>query len=233
MPRFPLLRRHSSGCDAVLLAVALACAASQAGCINVGVMTGRILFGDPKRTSVFEQRTGVSLEESQKKIAVVCTAPASLSNSFDTLQHDLQEEVTRRLLTRKLNAVRADDVVNALESTGGQFDRDAVAAALPDVDYIVHIDVERCTLTEDASPDMYRGRANGLMFVYEVDRSAEASAAPRVLQVFYQEFNTQYPPAQPVMSDQMSARMFQSKFVDEFAVQLSRTFYDIHASEAL
>jgi len=136
------------------------------------------------------------------------------------------------MVVRKLNVARADDVINALESSGGEFDRDALAATLPDVDYIVHIDVERCTQTEDASPDMYRGRANGLIFVYEVDRSSESSASPRVLQVFYQEFHTEYPSAQPIMADQMSARMFQSQFVDDLAITLSRTFYDIYASES-
>ena len=216
-----------------LLTALLAGIAALSGCVNIGVMAGKVLFGDPKITSVFEQRTGVSLEKSQKKVAVVCTAPASLSESFDTLQYDVQEEVTRQFLTRNRSVARPDDVINAQESGGGQFDRDAFAAALPDVDYIVHIDVERCTQTEDASPDMYRGRANGLMFVYEVDRSAETSASPRVLQVFYQEFNTEYPTSQPILSDQMSPRMFQSRFVDEFAVSLARVFYDIRASEAL
>jgi hypothetical protein len=64
-----------------------------------------------------------------------------------------------------------------------------------------------------------------------VDRSA-GSSGPRVLQLFYVDFNTQYPSSQPIMSDQMSARMFQSRFVDELAVTLARTFYDIHASES-
>jgi hypothetical protein len=215
----------------MLLWVGLACACLLSGCINAGVMMGKMFFGDPKMTSIFEQRTGVSLEETQKNVAVVCTAPASISGSFDTLQHDLQEEVSRRMQMRKLNVARSDEVINALESSGGAFDREALAAALPDADYIVHIDVERCTQTEDASPDLYRGRANGVMYIYEVDRSAESSS-PRVLQLFYQDFNSQYPSSQPIMSDQMSPRMFQSKFVDELAVTLARTFYDIHASEA-
>jgi hypothetical protein len=230
MPRPHTLSRLSAGRGIVLL-TAMACASSQCGCVNVGMMVGKVFFGDPKMTSVFEQRTGVSLEETQKKVAVVCTAPASVSESFDTLQHDLQEEASRRMQTRGLNVAPSDDVINALESSGGKFDRDALAAALPDADYIVHIDVERCTQTEEASPDMYRGRANGVMYIYEVDRSA-GSSGPRVLQLFYQDFNTQYPSSQPIMSDQMSSRMFQSKFVDELAVTLARTFYDIHASEA-
>ena len=152
----------------LLLAVSL-----QSGCINIGVMMGKVFFGDPLMTSVFEQRTGISLEKSQQKVAVVCTAPASINSSFDTLQHDLQDEVTRKLKTRNLNVARPDEVINALESTGGRFEKDPFACSLADVKYIVHIEVEQCTHTEPASPDMYRGRANGIVYVYEVDRSAE------------------------------------------------------------
>jgi hypothetical protein len=190
-----------------------------------------MFFGDPKMTSVFEQRTAVSLEKTQKKVAVVCAAPASIAASFDTLQHDLQEEVVRRMQTSKLNVARSDDVINALESSGGVFDGDALAAALPDTDYIVHIDVEHCTMTEDATPDMYRGRANGVVYVYEVDRSGGPSG-PRALQLFYENFNFQYPSTQPILSDQMSPRMFQSMFVDELAGTLARMFYDIRASQS-
>ena len=216
----------------LLLPGLLLATAMQSGCINIGVMMGKVFFGDPLMTSVFEQRTGVSLEKTQKKIAVVCTAPASISGSFDALQHDLQDEVARKLKVRQLNVARSDEVINALESAGGQFERDAFAFALPDVDYIVHVDIERCTHTEDSSPDMYRGRANGIIYVYEVDRAAERSASPRVLQVFYQEFNSEYPGAQPVMADQMSTRIFQKKFVDSMAESIARTFYDLRASES-
>lgn len=204
----------------------------QSGCINIGVMMGKVFFGDPLMTSAFEQRTGVSLEKTQKKVAVVCTAPASITGTFDTLQHDLQDEVARKLKVRELNVAPSDEVINALESAGGRFDKDAFAFALADVNYIVHIDVERCTHTEDASPDLYRGRANGIIYAYEVDRAVERSASPRVLQVFYQEFNTEYPGAQPVMADQMSTRVFQKKFVDSMAAAIARTFYDIRASES-
>src|SRR5687768_14237347 len=79
MPRLHTPRRFPAGRSLALLMVALACAAPQCGCVNFGFMMGKVFFGDPKMTSKFEQQTGVSLEESQKQVAVVCTAPASLS----------------------------------------------------------------------------------------------------------------------------------------------------------
>lgn len=229
----PPARTHGLTRPLWLLALAVPLVAMQSGCINVGVMFGKVFFGDPKMISVFEQRTGVSLHKSEKRVAVACTAPAAVSARFDTLAHDLQEEVARRMLTQQLNVARSDEVINALETSGGKFDADAIAHAMADVDYIVHIDVERCTQTEDASPDLYRGRANGLVYVYEVDRSPSRSTGTRALQIFYQEFHTEYPPAQPVMSDQMSPRVFQKRFIDSMSGTIARMFYDIHASEAL
>lgn len=212
------------GCVAALVA-------PLCGCVNVGVMAGKVLFGDPKITSTFEQRTGISLLKSGKKVAVVCTAPSSVTAEFDSLQLDVQQEVVRRMRIRKLNVARADDVINAMNSSGGRFDRDAVAFALPDVDYIIHIDIERFTHTEEGSPQLYRGRANGIIYAYEVDRGPETSARPRVLQVFYQEFTSEYPPSQPVPADQISARVFRQRCVDQLADVVGRTFYDVNTSE--
>lgn len=211
--------------------LALCCCASASGCINAGVMFGKVLFGDPKVKSAFEQRTGISLHEENRKVAVICTAPASVTSEFDTLAYDLQEEVSRRMRLRKLNVASDDDVIAALNSTNGRFDKDTLAAALDDVDYIIHIDVEQFTHTEDGNSKLYRGRSNGIVYAYEVDRGPDAGGKPRALQVFYQEFTTEYPKSQPFTSEQIAARVFRQRCVDNMADVVGRTFYDVDTSE--
>jgi hypothetical protein len=216
----------------LILAVAmvLACAPAS-GCINAGVMFGKVFFGDPQVKSEFEQRTGVSLLKNKLKVAVVCTAPASVLSEFDTLQYDVQEEVTRRMRIRELEVATDDDVISALNNAGGQFDKDALAVALDDVDYIIHVDIESFTHTEDGNAKLYRGRSNGIIYAYEVDRGREAGGSPRALQVFYREFTTEYPKSQPIEADKMAARVFKQRCVDQLADVVGRTFYDVPTSE--
>jgi hypothetical protein len=211
-------------------ALVLSCA-SLCGCINSSVMFGKVLFGDPQVKSEFEQRTGISLLKSEMKVAVICTAPASVVAEFDGLQYDVQEEVTRRMRIRKLDVASDNDVIGAMNNTGGQFDQDAVAAALDDVDYIIHVDIENFTHTEDNNPKLYRGRSNGIIYAYEVDRGPDAVGGPKARKVFYQEFTTEYPKSQPIEAEKMAARVFKQRCVDQLADVVGRTFYDVTTTE--
>ena len=201
----------------------------QSGCVNFGVMMGKMLFGDPEVTSLFESKTGVALEDGEKRVAFVCTAPASTNDQFDSLQLDVQEEVVRRLRRKNVDIVRSDDVLNAMDSNGGRFDRNAIARELGDVDYILHLDIEQFSLTEPASPDLYRGRASGMIYAYEVDRSEAGDGM--VVQIFFRQLDSEYPRSHPMMSDQVSTRVFQRQFVDEMADTVGRTFYSVRTSE--
>jgi len=212
-------------------ALLLLICAPNSGCINAGVMFGKVFFGNPMVKSAFEARTGVSLLKDNRKVAVVCTAPSSVVAEFDSLQFNLQEEVTRRMRLRKINVASDDEVISALNDAGGRFSKDALAAALPDVDYIIHIDIENFTHTEDGNPSLLRGRSNGIVYAYEVQHGPDAGGSPRALQVFYQEFTTEYPKAAPANAERMSVRVFRQKCVDQLADIVGRTFYDVETSE--
>jgi hypothetical protein len=195
-------------------------------------MAGRVLFGDTMVMSAFEQRTGVSLCQGDQQVAFVCTAPPSARPEFGAFQVELQDEV---LLQFKMSGVRvhpASEVAAALGDTGGAFDRDALARLLPGVHYIIHLDVERFSHTEPASPNLLRGRAAGIVYAYEVHRADSDASRPRVLQVFFQEFDAEYPSSHPVSTDQTSQRVFHRRFLEHLAKAVSRIFCDVPTQEA-
>jgi len=222
-----MIRRQAAGRT---FAVALALAALTAtGCVNSMVMLGRVLTGDPMIPSAFEQRTGVDLAETQQRVVLICTAPASITDRFDTVQLELQDEVTRQMRQRGLNVAKPDDVASVMEETVG-FDRDALAEALPDVDYIFHVDIEQLSHTEPASPNLYRGRANGMIYGYEVHRD-ESGGRPTVLQIFFQEFSTEYPSTHPIPADQVTDRTFATDFVEHLSSTIGQAVYDVPTTD--
>jgi len=211
-------------------AVAFALAVvTAAGCVNSMVMLGKVLKGDPMIPSAFEQRTSVDLVESQQRVVLVCTAPASITDQFDTIQLELQDEVTRQMRLRGLNVAKPDDVASVMEETAG-FDRDALAREMPDVDYIFHVDIERLSHTEPASPNLYRGRASGMVYGYEVRRK-ETGGSPMVLQIFFQEFSTEYPSAHPIPADQVTDRTFATNFIEHLSGTIGQMVYDVPTSD--
>lgn len=231
MPRNESRASAPPGATIRCAVAAVLCLACLAGCSNIAVMTGKMLLGNPKQKSAFEMRTGVSLEKQGRKVAVICTAPSSALAEFDGLELDLQEEITRRMRIRELNVATDDEVNTALNRTNGRFNKDTLAASLDDVDYLVHVDVEQFSHTEDGNPRLFRGRAIGMIYSYEVTRDLEKTARPRADKVFFQQFDTAYPTSQPFSADSMSIRVFQQKFVDHLADLVGRSFYDVETAD--
>lgn len=215
---------------AALCAVYLAL--GQSGCINSMVMAGKMLFGDTRVMSAFEQRTGVSLCKGDQQVALVCTAPPSALPEFGSFQVELQDEALLQLKMRGVQVLPTSQVATALGDSGGGFDRDAFARLLPGVNYIIHLDVERFSHTEPASPNLLRGRASGVAYAYEVHRADSDASRPRVVQVFFQEFDAEYPASHPVSTDQTSQRVFHRRFVEHLAKAVSRIFCDVPTQEA-
>lgn len=220
-------------CGRRMFVLLLLLCVGNSGCIRAGALIGKVLMGDPTIKASFELQRGINLQKGQQKVAVVCSAPASVTAEFDSLAYDVQEEVTRRMRIHKLNVASDDDVISALNRTSGKFDKDAMAAALEDVDFIIHIDIEQFTHTEDGNPELYHGRANGIVHAYEVERDPESGGGPHALQMFFQEFTTEYPKNQPVSADQMAARVFRQKCVDQLADVVGRMFYDVATTDIL
>lgn len=202
-----------------------------AGCVNTIVMASKLLKGDPTVKSPFEQITGVSLAGGKQQVVFVCTAPAALADEYDTLQDDVQEEVARRMRLRDIRVAEPDRVNTALQKTGGRFDGGALARALPDATYLLHVDIEHFSHREDSSPNLYRGRAHGSVFAYEVRRTQGSASPPVVAQVFLKGFKTEFPTSHPISRDEMPETVFRRRFLDGLSDVIGRTFYDVHTSD--
>lgn len=212
------------------LLATLLCALSS-GCINVGVMLGKVILGNPTQTSAFELQYGVSLEKEDHTVAVVCTAPPSAVSEFDGMELDVQDEVTRRMRMRDIEIASGREVGRAMNRTYGRFDENALAAALDDVDFIIHVDIEQFTHNEDGNPELYRCHCRGVIYAYKVTRDPEETDHTRIDRVFFQEINTIYPTTQPITADMMSKRVFHQKCVDHVADVIGRAFYDVETVE--
>ena len=215
-----------------LWAAATLLVCSQFGCVNAMVMAGKVFFGDAHIMSAFEQRTGVALSKGESQVVFVCTAPGTAAEGFDSFAVELQDEVSLLLKSHGVKVIQSPALHAALNASVGEFDREAIARAVPEADYILHADIEQFSSAEDASPSLLRGRAGGMLYAYEVNRSQSQAGQPRVLHVFFQEFHSEYPSSHPVSADQTSPRVFHRRFVEHLAKAIGRTFYDVPTPEA-
>jgi len=193
-------------------------------------MGGKMLFGDPKITSVFEQRTRVNLVKDGKKIVVVCSTPEAIKVDLPSLNVDLLEGLTRRLKRHGIAVVKPDDVATWMDDNGGDWGSPTELAQQFDADYIVYIDLHQFDFQEENSPTLFRGRAMGNVFGYRVQTVGQRKEA---IEVFTQEFTSVYPAMHPIETDRIMAKTFRKQFLDRVSGQLAQLFYSHRTSERI
>ena len=215
-------RTHSRRIAQLMLCFALTVVST--GCINSLVMVGKMMMGDPVQTSGFELATGISLEDENKRILIHCTAPSYVQSEYDSLTADLQDEVIRRMKRRGMAVLHPDAAANILDANGGTFDPDLLARKMPDVDYIMVINVNSFQFREEHSPNLFRGRTSGSIVGYEV---IGEDSMKSTLRVYDQEFRTTHPTSHPVTTDQMPQNVFIRRFIDQIADDVGSSFYRV------
>ncbi len=193
-------------------------------------MAGKMFFGDPKMECVFKQRTDVDLTKQHKKVLVVCSTPEAIGVDYPSLSFDLVDGVIRRLKLRGIEVVNPDELATWMDDNGGQWGNPSELAGQFDADYIVHIDLNRFDYREENSPTLFRGRAVGSVFAYEVYR---VDGRKEAKEVFVSEFTSVHPKNYPVSTDRISAKSFRKQYLDRISTQLAQMFYDHRVSEEI
>lgn len=192
------------------------------GC-SLFVMAGKMLIGDPKVESPFSAQTGVDLTKGKHELLVICNTPSLMKSELPTFEHDLTRQILWNLKQQGIKITSADKVAHWLDDNGGEIDNLGDIARDFDADFIATVKVREASFTEENSNDLFRGRANGSISVYEVKK---VDSHKDVLQVFSGEFRTEHPKLNPVPRTSMSERVFQKQFVDHLAANVARRFYD-------
>jgi hypothetical protein len=192
------------------------------GC-SLGVMAQRMLTGDPLVPSQFKAMTGTDLSRGKHKVVVICSTPSSVEADLSTLNLDLIDGITRRMKVHGVEVVSPDKVARWIDDNGGVVaDPNAMAGAF-DADYVAWIDLHTFSIREENSPKLLRGRSQGYVRVYQVERMNGDKVA---LAAFNAEYTTVYPQHQPVSENGRSALLFQKEFVDRVCDELAEKFYD-------
>jgi hypothetical protein len=211
-----------------LFALAVTClAVGLTGC-SLFVMAGKLLYGDPKIKSPLSTGTGIDLVEDEMTVLVIFTTPESVKSEFASVEFDLTEETIRRLKRHEIKVIKSDDVATFIDNNGGFWEDESELAQHFDADLIVHVDLDTFTCTEENSPWMLRGRAEGTLYAYRVREVDDEKVAQ---EIFVREFTSTHPRQSPVSSDSISRSAFQKRYVDLMAQQVAQMLHDYRASD--
>lgn len=152
-------------------AMVYCCLIGLGGCAPM-VMLGKMLQGDPLVTEDFKTwNGGKSLAKSGKKVAILCTTPESIKTEYAALDVDLLSEVSRKLAKHEISVVKPYKVATWIDDHGIEnLDLKQLGTDI-DADYVIQIKLDEFDYREENSPNLFRGRANGLVAVYSLVRA--------------------------------------------------------------
>ena len=223
----PPARRRVDLSITLFLVASLMLTGLLSGC-SLAVMAGKMLFGDPLTQCEFRTSTGVDLLKSDQRLLILCSVPGWVRQDQPSIEYDIIDGVTRRLKSRGINVVDPGAVGGWLDDHGHWNDPAEIAGAL-DADYVARIDLDSVTYREPNSRSLFRGRATGNVYVYEIGK---IDGRPSGLEKMSHEFMSEYPFA-PVDADQTSAAVFEKQYLDRICSQLAMMFYDHRFSEKI
>lgn len=211
-----------------LLALCLLAALITPGCVNTLALVSKVFIGDPMQPSAFKMATGNSLSKSEKNVLLYCSSPPLVSDQFGALSTDLQQELIQRMKRHDILVMNSDAGTDVIDRIG-RFDPEIVGAEIENVDYVMHVQIDGFTLLEPNSTTLYRSRSSGTVTGYEVRK--EEDGTKTVIQVFEQNFATEYPPNHPIPKEQTPRNVFERRAIDALADSLGASFYDVYLTD--
>ncbi|MDA0283527.1 MAG: hypothetical protein O3B13_09920 [Planctomycetota bacterium] len=195
---------------------ALFCATS--GC-NYIVLLGYLIGGPPSIEPDYDAMTGNSMTDSGIVVAVVCFAPKEVMYSFAHVDRDIAVAVARRLHNHKIAVINPDMVQKWIDENPNWDEPDEIGSAVG-ATHVVYIDLTSFTLYEENSHELYRGRSEGVISVYELDEDGDGE------QTYSKELISRYPLAAPRDSSDISRPQFHLQYLARVSEEVGRLFYE-------
>ena len=209
-----------------LLALLLAASAitTLPGC-SLGVMMGKMFFGDPKMKSQFRAATGVDLTKGEKSILLACSAPHSVLSRNPSIQIDIVDRMSRTLETRGVKIISSDDVAAWFDDHGEWGDFSELARRF-DADFVMNIQIDEYSIDVPDSKNLQQGKIAGKVQVLDCSHDGDPTSA------FERTFSVNFP-QYPVPKENKSEHMFTESFLDRTSLTLAQFLYDHRASETV
>ncbi len=220
MKRFSAIRQSVPFGWRVMLVVLMAGVLT--GCKYL-LFVGYLVGGPPSVEPKFDQETGLSMTDKDITVAVVCYAPKKVKWDHANVDHDLAKYVANRMYGKKIVVINPDRVRAWLDEHPN-WDSPEEIGAYFHVDYVVHIEVNKMSLYEKNSSQLYRGRSEVLVNVWQMDGEEGE-------QIFTRDIESEYPRAMPRSAYDTTYPNFKRDYMAVLSEDIGQLFYEHYNGE--
>ncbi|MCH7990072.1 MAG: hypothetical protein IID46_13100 [Planctomycetes bacterium] len=192
---------------------------SVAGCLKEALFIGLLVGGPPSVEPEFDRWTKSSMTDKGVTVAVVCYAPKEILLNNFKVDQSLSKYVANRLHQHRIKVINPDRI-DAWMDQNPNWERALEIGEAFGVTYVINVDLEDYSLYERDSPNLYRGRSQVHVQVWEMDDDGEGE------KVFERSLNSVYPLAIPRSTSQESLSTFRRKYLSRLSEEIGRLFYE-------
>lgn len=203
---------------ALTLVLLATVAIGTSGC-NYIVLLGYLIGGPPSIEPDFDSMTGESLTDKEVIVAVVCYAPKEVLYDYSRVDRDIAKYVSYQMTAKKIKVLNPDLVQKWLDENSNWDEPSEIGEALG-ATHVVYIDITKYTLYEENSHELYRGRSEVDVTVYEIDEDGEGEP------IYSTELLSRFPLAAAQDSSEISRPGFQARYHQRLSFEVGRLFYE-------
>ena len=200
--------------------VALAFVAGALTGCNYLLFAGYLIGGPPSIEPAFDAETGLSMTDKDVTVAVVCYAPKHVKWDFANIDHDLAKKVAYRMFQKKITVINPDRVRDWLDKNPDWDSPDEIGAAFS-ATYVVHIEINDFSLYEKNSSDLFRGRSDILVNVWQMDGETGD-------QIFSRDVESLFPRAIPRSTYDTKYTTFKREYMELLSDDIGKLFYEYY-----
>ncbi len=201
------------------LLTALALTVGISGC-NYVVLLGYLIGGPPSIEPDFDALTGKSMTDKKVVVAVACFAPKEVRYDFSNVDREVARFVSHRLHSHKIKVIQPDVVQQWIDENHDYDEPEEIGAGVG-ATHLVYIDLTQFTIFEENSQDLYRGRSESFVTVYEIDKETGAGE-----QIYSKELISRFPLAVPRSAQEVSRPAFLMQYLTRLSEEIGRLFYE-------
>jgi hypothetical protein len=205
------------------LAVAVV-STSLVGC-NWVVLLGYLIGGPPSIEPEFDAETGNSLTDRGVTVLVLCHAEKELKFDHDSIDYQVAKYTTFRLHEHHVKVVDPDRVRAWLDEHD-DWDRPEEVGEAFGVDYVISIDLIKFSIFEENSSHLYRGRAEAMVSVIQMDEDHEDGE-----KIFSKDVLSKYPLLSARDTHEVSQSNFKRQYLSRLSEEIGRKFYEHYVAD--
>ena len=194
---------------------------SVSGCLKEILFLGLLVGGPPSIEPDFDKWTKSSMTDKGVTVVVVCFAPKEILLNNFKVDQSLSKYVANRLHQHRIKVINPDRIFAWIDQNPN-WERAVEIGEAFDVTYVINIDLQNYSLYEQHSANLYRGRSQAHVQVWEMDQDGEGE------KIYEKSLNSIYPLAAPRPTSQESLSTFRRKYLSRLSEEIGRLFYEFY-----